>query len=506
MSRNDPAALRAYHEATSHSLARLRNDPHVLDWANMPQPFKIYPELAPRPLPADIGTGPAPALEAIAGVGACAAGDRELDQRALARLLHLSAGVLRHRTWPGGEIWFRAAACTGALYHIDLYLVTGPLPDLEAGVWHYGPHDHALRQLRQGDFRGTVVEATASEPSVVAAPVLLVYTSTFWRNAWKYRARAWRHAFWDAGTILANLLALAAAAGVPARVVQAFVDDRLTALLGLDAEQEGTLGVVALGTGAPPAPPAPAVLPPLALRVLPYSREEIRYPAILRAHAASALHDPAEVCAVRGAVHPPFVAPDGPAVPLAPFAPSAIDEPIEAVILRRGSTRRFSRLPISFEALSTVVHAATRGFPTDCVVSPTCYLIVNAVDGLAAGTWVHDASRDVVFQLRAGALRAEAGFLALQQELAADAAANLYFLVDLERVFAAMGGRGYRTAQLAGAVAGGRAYLAAYAQRLGATGLTFFDDEVVRCFSPHAAGMQVMFLVAIGQSAGRRRA
>ena len=41
-------------------------------------------------------------------------------------------------------------------------------------------------------------------------------------------------------------------------------------------------------------------------------------------------------------------------------------------------------------------------------------------------------------------------------------------------------------------------YLAAYAQRLGATGLTFFDDDVTEFFSPHAANKSAIFLVAIG--------
>jgi len=505
MSANDAGELRAYHESTSHSLARLQRDPHVLDWANMPRPFKVYPDLAAEPLPAGIGTGGALALEAIADPGSAPPPGPPLDRAALARLLHLSAGVLRHRTWPGGEIWFRAAACTGALYHVDLYLVTAPLPDLEAGVWHYGPHDHALRRLRAGDHRAALVAATAADPAAAAAPVLLVYTSTFWRNAWKYRARAWRHAFWDAGTILANLLALAAAADIPARVVQAFVDDAVNGLLDLEREREAALGVVALGAGALAPPPAPEA-PPLGLAVLPSSPHEVRYGAIARAHAASSLGDAAQVRAVRGGVAPPFVVPDGPAVPLAARPPADVPEPIEAVILRRGSTRRFSREPIGFDQLSTVVHAATRGFPTDCPVRATCYVIANAVDGLPPGAWVHDPTREALIQLQAGDLRREAGFLGLQQELAADAAANLYFLVDLEPVFAAMGGRGYRAAELAGAVAGGRAYLAAYAQRLGASGLTFFDDEVTRFFSPHAAGASVMFLVAVGRRSLRTSA
>ena len=45
--------------------------------------------------------------------------------------------------------------------------------------------------------------------------------------------------------------------------------------------------------------------------------------------------------------------------------------------------------------------------------------------------------------------------------------------------------------------------IAAYAQRFGATGLTFLDDEVTEFFSPHARGKSVMFLVALGRS--RRR-
>jgi hypothetical protein len=153
--------------------------------------------------------------------------------------------------------------------------------------------------------------------------------------------------------------------------------------------------------------------------------------------------------------------------------------------------------------LATVVHAAARGFSTDCAVRPDLYVIANAVDGLAPGAWVYDPMRAALVQLAAGDVRREAGFLGLQQDLPADAAANLYWLVDLEAVFAAMGGRGYRAAQLAAAVGGGRTYLAAYAQRLGATGLTFFDDDVTAFFSPHAAGKSVLFLVAIGRR-GRR--
>ncbi len=65
-------------------------------------------------------------------------------------------------------------------------------------------------------------------------------------------------------------------------------------------------------------------------------------------------------------------------------------------------------------------------------------------------------------------------------------------------VLGRFGNRGYRVAQLEGGIIAGRMYLGAYAHGFGATGLTFFDDDVTDFFSPHAAGKSVMFLVALG--------
>src|SRR6059058_2483486 len=345
MTSADPSAARRYHERTKHSVQSVRASQHFLDWDIMPRPFKVYPDLEPIPLPRDVRSAPRPALAAIADPGAATGDGPALDRGVLARLLYFSAGVLRHATYPGGEMFYRAAACTGALYHIDLYLVCGPLADLEAGVYHFGPHDFALRKLRAGDHRGAVVQAAGREPATAAAPALLLFTSTFWRNSWKYQARAYRHCFWDSGTILANLLALAAAVDLPARVVLGFVDDELNRLLDLDTEREVTLGLLALGRGAPPPPPAPPA-PAFGLTTLPLSAREVDYPAIRRAHAASSLTTAKKVPAWRGPLAPPaFTPPGGPTVPLAPSVATA--EPVETVILRRGSTRTFTRAPVS---------------------------------------------------------------------------------------------------------------------------------------------------------------
>jgi SagB-type dehydrogenase family enzyme len=130
-------------------------------------------------------------------------------------------------------------------------------------------------------------------------------------------------------------------------------------------------------------------------------------------------------------------------------------------------------------------------------------LIVHAVEDLSPGAYVYRRGERALELLREGNFREHAGELGLNQDIPRDCSVNIYFLADLHRALARFGNRGYRAAQLEAAIMGGKLYLAAYALRLGASGLTFFDDDVTDFFSPHAAGKSVMFLTAIGKSARR---
>ena len=180
-----------YHEATKHSYTSVRANPHFLDFGNQPLPFKIYPTLEPSRMPTEVRQTGVAALSAIAG-GVPAKTPLQIntapDFEAVAQLLYLSAGITRQRKYSGGEIYFRAAACTGALYEVELYLVCGDLANLQAGVYHFAPAEFGLRRLRAGDYRSVLVEATGGEPAIAHAPLTVVCTCTYWRNAWKYQA------------------------------------------------------------------------------------------------------------------------------------------------------------------------------------------------------------------------------------------------------------------------------------------------------------------------------
>ena len=131
------------------------------------------------------------------------------------------------------------------------------------------------------------------------------------------------------------------------------------------------------------------------------------------------------------------------------------------------------------------------------------YVVVHAVEGVAPGAYYYHRGTSQLERLSEGNLRRVAGFLSLGQALAQDASAVLYYLADLEAILAAFGERGYRLAELEAGLKAGRTYLAAYAVGRGATGLTFYDDEVTRFFSPHAAGLEPLLVVAVGVPAKR---
>jgi SagB-type dehydrogenase family enzyme len=447
------------------------------------------------------------ALSAISESVFSARGDSAPSLEDLARILYFSAGITKQRKYAGGEIYFRAAACTGALYEIELYAVTGDLPGLDAGVYHFNPADVSLRLLRKGDFRGNLAEATGMEPGVVHAPATILCTGTYWRNAWKYQARTYRHFGWDNGTLLANMLAVSTASGLPAKVVLGFVDAEVGRLLDLDTPREVALCLVPIGHTSESSLPAAREVPALGLETVPLSNREVEHPAMNEMHDASSLASAEEVAHWRGKQEASTPSPAaGEAIPLR-LLPEE-DQPkdtIEQVILRRGSTRTFDRTAsITLGHLSTILDRSTRGLPADFMEPGSqlndLYLIVHAVEGLKPGAYFFRREDNALELLKEGKFRAEAGHLGLDQQLPADACMDVFFLADLNRILERYGNRGYRAIQLEAGSIGGRMYLASYAQQLGASGLTFFDDEVVDFFSPHAKGRSAIFLLAIGKS------
>jgi len=501
----DTEAARRYHNLTKHSYLSIRADRHYLDWSNQPTPFKIYPDLEPIPLPRSLVQTSAPALSVITSNGTDTREESGLDLARLASILYYSAGVTKHKTYPGGELYFRAAACAGALYPIETYVVCGDLDDLSAGVYHFNPGDFALRRLRDGDFRMALSRATANEPHIGSCAVTLIFTSISWRSTWKYRDRAYRYHFWDNGMILANALAMAAAHELTANVVIGFVDQELNKLIGIDGEQELALSLLALGRERRSFPDGPEIdfLPGIDFEVIPLSVSPVDYASIREMHHASSLASRDEVREWRD-VKPCSSSHDASGELFQLSIPSDDHIPgdaIEDVIQRRASTRRFALKPLPFSDISVILDRATRSIPADflgAVPLNEIYAIVNRVEGLPPGAYVYSRENRALELLKPGDFSKQAAYLTLGQDLGGDASATFFFMADLEALLEAYGNRAYRAAQLEAGIIGGKMYLASYSLRRGATGLTFFDDDVTEFFSPRAAGKSCIFVVSVG--------
>jgi SagB-type dehydrogenase family enzyme len=294
-------------------------------------------------------------------------------------------------------------------------------------------------------------------------------------------------------------------------VVAGFLDQPLSDFLGLDAEREVALSLVPLGYASrEPAASAGHILPLHPL--MPAFKAEVDYPLMREMHAASSLASPEEVIAWRGQTPvvqgPPI---KGSLLPLPRVAEQELPaDSIEQVILRRGSTRQFEATQLTTAQLSVLLDRATQGVPAD-FLDPLgsrlndLYLIVNAVEAVLPGAYFYHRDQHALEHLRQGNFRKMAGYLGLEQELAAAASVCVFFLADLNAILDRLGNRGYRATQLEAGILGGKLYLAAYAQGFGASGLTFYDDDVVRFFSPHADGKSAIFLVALGKSKARHK-
>lgn len=489
----------AHHERTIHRPSRLCGG-GPLDWSNRPRPDKRYRGLDARALPTDFPRAEPPAVSAL--TQGDLKGGRVGGLAGLARLLFFADGVVRRRELDALTLHFRAAPSAGALYPVEAYVVCGELDDLPAGVYHFDPVTFALQPLRDGDWRGWLGEA-ADDGELAAAPVTVALTGVPWRTTWKYAERGYRHLFWDAGAVAANLVEASAAVSLPTRVVTGFVDAAVTDLLAVADDQApaqgGEMPLALLPVGAAGDEPPPATQPPpLALDVEPLSREAVGQPHLWRTHHAGDLDSAGAVSAWRDQLAGVDAEPTA-----KPGLPPLDGEPLDEVILRRGSTRRFAHTSVPHDKLWWPLAVATRDVAGDVAAERHthvgAYAAVHAVDDTDAGAYRRD---DGELTRIGDASRDRTAELCLGQPLGGDAAYTAFLTADIERLVAAAGDRAYRAAQLEAGVAAERLQLAAFAAGVGASGITFFDDEV-RGFLG-AQGWPMM-AVAVGEPAYQPR-
>jgi hypothetical protein len=410
-----------------------------MDLARLPAPSKSYPPGLPVfELPRDWAPVPGSATSVLAGQHVAVPTGPDLP--GLARLLHLSAGVVRVME-RGDRRWlFRAAGSAGGRFPLEVYLSARGIAGVPDGVHWYDPIGHALVQV--------------GPPAAGEASTLIV-TGVPWRTGWKYAERGLRHLYWDSGTMLAQTLAMAESAGFAPRLWTRFADREVADLVGADGVHEFPLALVGLGDGEPAIRPGGAAAPG-AVDAAP-----TEFPLVTRTQHAGDGDRLGE----------PWTA----GRPLPDAAPPSDD--LDTVILRRGSTRTMdpdASMPGAVVEWSLA--ASLRGSRVPHFVA------VHAVEGLAPGLYRWP---DVQHPLRRGSIRDEVYLVCFDQELCRDACFVVMAAIDLTGVDDC----GYREAQIDAGIVEGRLHLAAFALGFGASGMTILDSELEHLLGEPLAGL-----------------
>jgi SagB-type dehydrogenase family enzyme len=218
-----------------------------LDWATKPETHKRYPS-APR-----VALSP-PQTEAGAPIWDVLRQrrsqrryqDAPMQEAELSQLLWASQGITRVRQSYG----LRTAPSAGALYPVETYLVIHNVEGIEPGVYHYAAESHELEQLRAGDFRPEIAKAALDQGMAARANVVFVWTGVFGRSKWKYKQRAYRYVYLDAGHIAENLALAAVALELGSCQIAALYDEEANELLGVDGVEESTIYMTTVGRPA----------------------------------------------------------------------------------------------------------------------------------------------------------------------------------------------------------------------------------------------------------------
>ena len=477
---------REYHDSTKHSRESLRRAEHTLDWANMPDPFRHYEGTPVLDLPADPPPPQIPALQLLQGAtGATSAAD---GAAFLSQLLFHAAAISATKFVPaaGYRYALRVNPSSGNLHPTEFHFATRGLTQWPDGLYHYRPSSHTVEQRALGDF--------ATRLAGDASPIVFILTSIAWREAWKYRDRAYRYCLHDIGHAWQALALAARAAGCESFAQGHFADDEVAQLCRLHPDEWPLLLVKLTGNPIPTGEPGSVETAWFGGQANPLSEHPIPYPLIDGIHSATKFityrNIPRSEPAFSGAG----------AIPLPP--PAVAARPFGEVARARRSALNFTGDPaISLADLSALLAVTAQPYAADFAVSRfvQLYLYAHRVDGLPPGVyryWPHGGGLELVIP---GDQKVMAAGLSLGQSLAGNACVAFSMIADIDRAVRSHGDRGYRYVHFEAGAIGHRLYLAAEALGLAATGIgAFLDDDVNRYLNLSSAQGQVVYHFALG--------
>jgi SagB-type dehydrogenase family enzyme len=461
----DISKLFAYHEATAHTPERLRRAAHYLDWGNMPDPFRHYEGVPLLDLPTDAPPPRARMLDVLRGAAGppVAAGGAEF----LSSLFFHSAAIsaTKHVPSTGYRYALRVNPSSGNLHPTEFHFLARGLRGWPDGCYHYRPSSHMAEQRGRGDFI----------TGLSGAPLVVLLSSIAWREAWKYRSRAYRYVNHDIGHAWQAVHLAARALGCETRARGVFVDNEVGALFSLASDEWPMLLIEIDGPGLPREDHAAAPREWFGGVPNRLSNEVLEHPAISEIHAASTLH---AIESTAETIDPPPRTGEI-QVPL----PATTDAGFAAAVRRRRSALDFigGSRTITAAQFAALLDAAAQPFAKDWSGRfIDLWAFVHRVEGIVPGLYrCHLSSRTLSLR-RPGDQRLIAAAVSLGQDLAGNSCVTFSMTADLRRAAARHGNRAYRYCHWEAGAIGQRLYLASEALGFNSTGIGAFYDFQVR--------------------------
>lgn len=231
-----------FQQETKYIRGKLSGGPLV--WSAKPKTYKTYPDCPKIKLDNPDVEGGMPLWETIRYRQSIRSYKNvPLTKKYLSQLLWATQGISRQAM--GFE--FRTAPSAGALYPVETYLILNNVKAIEAGIYHYDVKNHQLELLKRGDFRVDAARAALDQDMAYSANVVFVWTALFERSKWKYKQRAYRYVYLDAGHIAQNLALAAVALGLGTCQIGALYDEEVNRLVDIDGTEESILYMSVVG-------------------------------------------------------------------------------------------------------------------------------------------------------------------------------------------------------------------------------------------------------------------
>ncbi len=532
-----------YHKRTKHTVEKLRSSGYRLDWDSQPNPFLHFEGASVVELSHDFEVSPLDYFQTMVAMSNDWSG--EISERKsmtsvskfVSNLLFGGMAISAWKQIVGTDHrWaLRVNASSGNLHPTDTtVLVRDDVEGLAAGLYHYRVDEHRLEKRASGDLVTPLTHFLAIEDQ--PPPVMLCLSSTFFREAWKYRDRAFRYCQHDLGHALAALSLSAAALGWTSKTVALFPDDQIGRFLGMEDLLEKPMALMLLSPIGQPlrhVGPRRMFKPDRGVK-LPVASQFHGHPNKLTSHMieydsidnvySATKYDADEFRVTR----PDLIAVELPGPIVACAEPVTVGNDLglaseaclqssvhQTIRERRSAVDMDGKSGMDLAHLEFILRAATLGFAADFQGVDLAgagewrsskdhlvhlYLYVHRVDGLKSGLYFFNRFEGKLIPLLLKDQREMAMSTSCFQDIACDGAFSISMIADFKTGFKLYGERCYRLVHYEAGFIGQMLYLASHALGHDATGIGCFIDDAINNYLGLDEGKEVIYNFTVGKA------